>query len=96
MRLGTKFIVFIAIIHLVALGLSFAIFFTKPLLFILSEAFILLSLFFAWQVYQDLIQPLKLLMTGVEAIHDRDFNVKFLKTGKYEMDQLIEVYNQMI
>lgn len=96
MRLGTKFIVFIAIIHLVALGLSFAIFFTKPLLFILSEAFILLSLFFAWQVYQDLIQPLKLLMTGVEAIHDRDFNVKFLKTGKYETDQLIEVYNQMI
>lgn len=35
-------------------------------------------------------------MQGVEAIKDRDFNVKFLSTGKHEMDQLIEVYNQMM
>jgi nitrogen fixation/metabolism regulation signal transduction histidine kinase len=33
---------------------------------------------------------------GAEAIKDRDFNVKFVPTGKYEMDQLINVYNQMI
>lgn len=35
-------------------------------------------------------------MQGVDAIKDRDFNVKFLPTGKYEVDQLIDVYNQMI
>lgn len=35
-------------------------------------------------------------MQGTEAIKDRDFNVKFVETGKYEMDQLINVYNQMI
>jgi PAS domain S-box-containing protein len=35
-------------------------------------------------------------MNGVEAIKDKDFNVKFVTTGKYEMDQLINVYNQMI
>lgn len=35
-------------------------------------------------------------MNGVEAIKDKDFNVKFVNTGKYEMDQLINVYNQMI
>jgi len=35
-------------------------------------------------------------MQGVEAIKDRDFNVKFLSTGKHEMDQLIDVYNQMM
>jgi nitrogen fixation/metabolism regulation signal transduction histidine kinase len=35
-------------------------------------------------------------MNGVEAIKDKDFNVKFLKTGNYEMDQLIGVYNQMM
>lgn len=96
MKLGTKFISFIVIIHVVAVGLSLYIFKEKPLFFIASEVFILISLFIAWQLYQDLIQPLKLLMTGVEAIKDRDFNVKFLKTGKYEMDNLIEVYNQMI
>jgi len=35
-------------------------------------------------------------MQGAEAIKDRDFNVKFLSTGKYEMDKLIGVYNQMM
>lgn len=35
-------------------------------------------------------------MQGADAIKDRDFNVKFLSTGKYEMDELISVYNQMI
>ena len=35
-------------------------------------------------------------MQGTEAIKDRDFNVKFLTTGKYEMDELINVYNQMM
>ena len=35
-------------------------------------------------------------MQGVEAIKDRDFNVKFLSTGKHEIDQLIDVYNQMM
>ncbi|MBD0367426.1 MAG: PAS domain-containing protein, partial [Flavisolibacter sp.] len=29
-------------------------------------------------------------------IRDRDFNVKFRPTGKYEMDKLISVYNNMI
>jgi nitrogen fixation/metabolism regulation signal transduction histidine kinase len=35
-------------------------------------------------------------MQGTDAIRDRDFNVKFLSTGKYEMDKLIDVYNQMM
>jgi len=39
---------------------------------------------------------LKLLLQGAEAIKDKDFNVKFLLTGKYEMDELINVYNRMI
>jgi nitrogen fixation/metabolism regulation signal transduction histidine kinase len=43
-----------------------------------------------------MIRPLQTLMNGVEAIKDKDFNVKFLKTGNYEMDQLIGVYNQMM
>jgi len=37
-----------------------------------------------------------MLMQGTEAIKDKDFNVKFVHTGKYEMDELIKVYNHMI
>lgn len=96
MKLQTKFIVFIVVIHAVTIALSFYIFRANKLLFIGSEVFILISLLICWTLYNDMIQPLQLLMRGIDAIHDRDFNVKFLKTGKFEMDKLIEVYNAMI
>ncbi|GAC1598236.1 MAG: ATP-binding protein [Ginsengibacter sp.] len=37
-----------------------------------------------------------MLLRGADAIADKDFTIKFVKTGKYEMDQLITVYNEMI
>ena len=96
MKLRTKYILFVAILHLVALVLSFYIFKEDKPLFILSEVFILISILIAIQLYKELLQPLQVLMRGADAIKDRDFNVKFLSTGKFEMDELIKVYNQMI
>jgi nitrogen fixation/metabolism regulation signal transduction histidine kinase len=87
---------FVVIIHLAALVLSYFIFNKSPLLFIACEILIIVSIVIAWQLYNQLIQPLKMLADGTEAIKDRDFNIKFLTTGKYEMDELINVYNQMI
>ena len=96
MRLRTKYILFVGIIHLVTLVLTFIIFRDNKILFIASEVLVLLSIIVAWRLYRQLISPLKTLMQGVDAIRDRDFNVKFLATGKYEMDELINVYNAMI
>jgi len=96
MRLRTKFILFVVIIHLVALVLAWFIFQENKIFFIVSEAVVIVSIIIAWRLYIQLLQPLKTLMQGVEAIKDRDFNVKFLSTGKHEMDQLINVYNQMM
>lgn len=96
MKLRTKFLLFVIILHLTALVLSFFVFKDDKLIFIISEAVILLSAYLCWQLYDELIQPLKMLMQGTEAIRDRDFNIKFAETGKYEMDRLIQVYNQMI
>jgi len=96
MKLRTKYILFVVILHLIALVLTYFIFIDNKIWFIVSEAVIIISLLIAWQLYRQLIQPLKTLMQGVEAIKDRDFNVKFLSTGKHEMDQLIDVYNQMM
>jgi two-component system nitrogen regulation sensor histidine kinase NtrY len=96
MKLRTKFLLFVVIIHLVGLALSYFIFQEHKILFILSEVFIVISILISWQLYLQLIQPLKSLMQGVEAIKDKDFNVKFLPTGKYEIDELIAVYNQMM
>jgi nitrogen fixation/metabolism regulation signal transduction histidine kinase len=96
MKLRTKYILFVAILHLLTLGLTFFIFNEKRVFFIASEVLIIISLVIAISLYAQLIRPIKLLLQGIEALKDRDFNVKFLPTGKHEVDQLINVYNQMI
>ncbi len=96
MKLSTKFILFIIVIHALTIVLSFFVFQQNKALFLASEFFILISLLISWSLYQELIRPLQLLSQGMDAIRDRDFNVKFVKTGKYEVDKLVEVYNAMI
>lgn len=96
MKLRTKYILFVTILHLLTLGLTFFIFNEKRVYFIASEVFIIISLIIAIRLYGQLIRPIKMLLQGIEALKDRDFNVKFLPTGKHEVDQLINVYNQMI
>ncbi|HTI58108.1 sensor histidine kinase [Mucilaginibacter sp.] len=96
MKLRTKYILFVVILHLIVLVLSYYILEKDLVFFIISEVFVIISLIIAWNLYRQLIQPLKSLMQGIEAIRDRDFNVKFVPTGKREVDQLIGVYNEMI
>ena len=96
MTLKLKFIVFIAVIHSVAIAMSYLILKDHKLFFMASELLILGSLIISWSLYNDLIQPLQRLMTGVNAIKDKDFTVKFLKTNEIETDSLIHVYNAMI
>jgi two-component system, NtrC family, nitrogen regulation sensor histidine kinase NtrY len=96
MKLRTKYILFVTLLHLTALVLSYFIFQKNKVLFIVSEAVIIISVVIAWQLYGELLRPLRLLMQGTETIRDKDFNVKMLPTGKYEMDQLINVYNKMM
>lgn len=96
MKLRTKYILFVSILHALALVLSFYIFRQNQLFFIISEVFIFISLLISWQLYRQLLQPLKTLMQGIDAIRDKDFNVQLAPTGKKEMDELIEVYNRMM
>src|SRR5687767_5840045 len=95
MSLRTKFLLFVSILHLIALVLSYFVFEDK-LFFIAAEVLIGVSLYMSWQLYRGMIQPLQTLLRGVEAIKSKDFNVKFLHTGSYEMDEVIDVYNQMM
>lgn len=84
------------IIHLVALVLSYLVFEKDKLIFMIAEILVIFSILIALSLYQQLIRPLNYLQEGINAIKDRDFTVKFLPTGKKEVDSLIGVYNQMI
>jgi nitrogen fixation/metabolism regulation signal transduction histidine kinase len=96
MKLRTKYILFVVILHLLTLVLAWFIFIDNKIYFIIAEAFVLISAAVAIQLYSQLVLPLKMLLQGIEAIKDKDFNVKFLSTGKLEVDALIDVYNQMM
>lgn len=96
LKLKTKFMLFILVIHLVFLVLCYLIFEKDKLYFIASEVFVLISLSISIGLYRQLIEPLTYIKEGINAIKDRDFNVKFLLTGKIEIDELIVVYNQMM
>ncbi len=96
MKLKTKYILFIVVLHVLCLVMSYMIFEQHKVVFIISELLIICSVLLAINLYRQLIQPLTNLKEGINAIQDRDFNVKFRPTGKQEMDELIAVYNQMM
>src|SRR5690606_36146189 len=90
------FILFTLIIHVTLLLLAIQLLPDKKLLFVGTEAFILISIGISIHLYRSFLKPLNLIAMGVESIKDKDFSAKFIKTGQHEMDQLINVYSQMI
>ncbi|ATP55995.1 histidine kinase [Pedobacter ginsengisoli] len=96
MKLKTKYILFIVVLHLVFLGLSYLVLESNKIIFIISEVLVIASVVISIGLYKQLVEPLVYLKEGINAINDRDFNVKFLPTGKKETDELIDVYNQMM
>lgn len=96
MKLKTKYIIFLGILHLTCLVMSYFIFEKNKLIFLLVEVFIIISVVISLNLYQQLIAPLTYLRQGISAIKDKDFNVKFILTGKKEVDELVDVYNRMI
>lgn len=91
-----KYILYILVLHLVLVLLVYKILFQDKVLFIASEIFLLFSVALSIKIYQDFMQPNEFVRSGIEAIKDKDFTIKFVPTGKGEVDTLIEVYNLMI
>ncbi|MCF0039922.1 sensor histidine kinase [Dyadobacter fanqingshengii] len=98
MRLSTKakYILYILVLHIVLVFLMYKILYQDKVLFIGSEVFLLLSAIVSIQIYRNFMQPIQFVKSGIEAIKDKDFSIKFVPTGKGEVDTLIEVYNLMI
>jgi two-component system nitrogen regulation sensor histidine kinase NtrY len=96
MKLKTKYILFLVILHLICLVMSYFIFEENKLIFLVTEVFIIISILISLSLYKQLISPLTYLKQGISAIKDKDFNVKFVATGKKEVDELVDVYNRMI
>ncbi|NID11483.1 sensor histidine kinase [Fibrivirga algicola] len=96
MKFQTRYLLYIGAVHAVLIGLTFQLLKEEKPYFIAAEVLILLSLYVAVRLYQSFRQPAAFIASGIEAIRDKDFTVKFVATGNEEVDGLINVYNLMI
>ncbi|MVM36854.1 PAS domain-containing protein [Spirosoma sp. HMF3257] len=92
----TRYLLYIVVVHIAMTGLLFLVLRENKLLFIASEIGLLLSVYAAINIYRRFQQPSEFIASGIEAIRDKDFTVKFVPTGNPEVDELITVYNLMI
>ena len=96
MRLRTKYILFVSLIHIALIILSLNLIKDKIILFLAAEVVIMITIIISIILYRQLIRPINTITSGIESIEDKDFSMKFVKVGHYEMDKLIDVYNTMI
>ena len=96
MKLRTKYILLTCLVNLLFLILSSQLLKVDKLLFLGAEVLILLSIGISIHLFRAFIRPLDLIASGTQTMKDRDFNTKFRTIGQKELDQLIEVYNQMM
>ena len=92
----TRYLLYIIAVHLAITGLLFLVLRENKPWFIASELGLLLSIYVAISIYRQFQQPSAFIASGIEAIRDKDFTVKFVPTGNREVDELITVYNLMI
>ncbi|MBN8826090.1 MULTISPECIES: ATP-binding protein [unclassified Spirosoma] len=92
----TRYLLYIIAVHVAIAGLLYLLLQQNKPWFIASELGLLLSIYMAVSIYRQFQQPSEFIASGIEAIRDKDFTVKFVPTGNREVDELITVYNLMI
>ncbi len=96
MSSSIKYILYIAALHVSLAVLAFYQFVGSRGYLLLAEVLLLVSAYIALRIYRSLISPLQLLGRGAAALEDKDFSVKLMPTGSFEMDRIVKVYNNMI
>ncbi len=92
----TRYLLYILAVHAVVVALIFRLLREKALWFIAAEVGVALSLVAAIWFFRQFREPSEFIASGIEAIRDQDFTVKFVPTGNEAVDELIRVYNLMI
>ncbi len=96
MTIRLRYWLFIGFLHLAIGGLTIYLLWEQKVWIFVVEIAVLFSLFIAFRIYRNFIQPVEFIGRGADAILDQDFNVKLRPTGSKDMDKLVTVYNAMI
>lgn len=95
MRVRTKYILYISLLHALLLAFSLNLLSQNMYYFIAAEVVLLLSLGFSIWLYKLFIRPVNLIVAGTEMLKEKDFSSRLRSTGQSEADALIDVYNKM-
>lgn len=103
MTFQTRYLLYVLALHVLVVWLLVRVVRLEKLPFvqlaftsISLQVLFVLSLYIAFRLYRTFRQPAAFIASGIEAIRDKDFSVKFVPTGNSEVDELIRVYNLMI
>ncbi|MCM1068028.1 MAG: ATP-binding protein [Muribaculaceae bacterium] len=69
---------------------------SRPWLFYCAELLLLGELIVAVLFYRKVMRPLAMLRSGLSLLRSQDWNVKLRLTGQREVDEVVDVFNNMI
>ncbi|MFP5248004.1 MAG: sensor histidine kinase, partial [Thermoanaerobaculia bacterium] len=96
MRLRSKIIAYLVLLHVILAAAAVLILLERPALLFAVEALFVVSVIVSVRLVRALFVPLDLIESGAELIAERDFATHFVPVGQPEMFRLIDVYNRMV
>ena len=95
-RLKTKLLIYLSVIHLIGIVFCFIGFNDKRILFLVSEVILIVTFIVGYYLIVSLTKPIETLNTGIELLKNKDFSIHFIETKHEELNRLIKLYNSMI
>ena len=96
MTLRRRFIIYLILLHVVFAGCAVWFLRDHRVWLIAVEVFFIFTLSFGAFLVRSLFGPLELVRAGASQIRERDFATRLIITGQPDMDQLLNVFNEMI
>lgn len=96
MKLKHSFLLLALGILLVAAVALFATFRSHPVLFYVTEGYIVLLLLYLIYFYHKTIRPYDTLISGMELVRDLDLTTRLAPSGQYETDIIVRTFNDLL
>lgn len=88
--------IIIVLIACISTGIGFFFFRDEPLPFWVIQCIAVFSILLSLFIYQKLIKPYHILLSGMQLLKEQDFSTKLRPVQNKDANELIEVFNRMI
>ena len=96
MKLKHNFVLLALGIVLLAGVALFGTFRSHPMLFYVTEGFVVVLLFYLWYFYRKTIRPYDTLIGGIELVRDLDLTTRLAPSGQHETDIIVRTFNDLL